>query len=121
MQLLHAVGRSGFPVDALRVEAVHLHMLQHHLQHHGNRVLLIDQATHPHPEVVAAALLVVLRRQQMSKSAFSSFGNTASLKMPFRLAFALKTNLFGTEGGTVGHYFRQALLVADHFAICKNK
>lgn len=60
MELLHAVGGAGLAVDALRVEAVHLHMLQQHLQHHGHRVLIVDQATHSHAEVLAARLLVAL-------------------------------------------------------------
>lgn len=60
MELFHAVGGARLAVDALCVEAVHLHMLQQHLQHHGHRVLIVDQATHSHAEVLAARLLVAL-------------------------------------------------------------
>lgn len=75
MKLFHAVGRARLAVDALGVEAVHLHMLQHHLQHHGYWVLITDQATHSHPEVLTARLLVTLwiqNRQQQSVRSLSS-------------------------------------------------
>lgn len=68
MKLFHAVGRARLAVDALGVEAVHLHMLQHHLQHHGYWVLITDQATHSHPEVLTARLLVTLWIQTDSSS-----------------------------------------------------
>lgn len=60
MQLFHAVGGARLAVDALGVEAVHLHVLQHHLQHHGHWVLITDQMTHSHPEVQTSKLLVTL-------------------------------------------------------------
>lgn len=60
MQLFHAIGRAGLAIDALGVEALHLHVLQHHLQHHGHRVLIVDQATHAHTEVQTSRVLVTL-------------------------------------------------------------
>lgn len=60
VQLFHAVGRARLAVDALGVEAVHLHVFQHHLQHHGDRVLIADQVTHPHTKVQTGRLLVTL-------------------------------------------------------------
>lgn len=60
MQLFHAVGRARLAVDALGVEAVHLYVLQHHLQHHGYWVLIADQVTHTHAEVLTGRLLIAL-------------------------------------------------------------
>lgn len=60
MQLFHTVGGARLAINALGVEAVHLHMLQHHLQHHGYRVLIIDQVTHTHPEVLTDRFVITL-------------------------------------------------------------
>lgn len=61
VKFFHSVGRTRLPIDALCVEAVHLHVLQHHLQHHGHRVLIVDQVTHSHPEVLTSGLFIVLQ------------------------------------------------------------
>lgn len=60
MELFDPVGGARLAVDALGVEAVHLHVLQHHLQHHGNRVFVTDQMTHPHTKVLPVGVVVVL-------------------------------------------------------------
>lgn len=60
VKLFHSVGRARLPIDALGVEAVHLHVLQHHLQHHGHRVLIVDQVTHLHPKVLTSRLFITL-------------------------------------------------------------
>lgn len=39
-----------------------------------------------------------------------------NVALPFLL---IKTYFLGTEGGAVGDYFAEALLVAHHFTICK--
>lgn len=60
VKFFHSVGRARLPIDALGVEAVHLHVLQHHLQHHRHWVLIIDQVTHSHPEVLTSRLFITL-------------------------------------------------------------
>lgn len=64
MELFHAVGRARLAVDALSVQAVHLHVLQHHLQHHWYRVLIADQATHSHPKVLTIGIVLTLDLDQ---------------------------------------------------------
>lgn len=60
VKFFHSVRRTRLPIDALGIEAMHLHVLQHHLQHHGHRVLIADQVTHSHPEVLTSRLFVKL-------------------------------------------------------------
>ena len=64
VQLLDAVGRARLAVDALRVQAVHLHVLQHHLHHHGDGVLVADQATDAYTKVRPVPLVVALGMRQ---------------------------------------------------------
>lgn len=67
MQIFDAIGRAGFAIDALGVEAVHLHMLQHHLQNHRHRVLFTHQFTNAHFKVLSGVDLIALwihRRSQ---------------------------------------------------------
>lgn len=63
VEFFHSVGRARLPIDALGVQALDLHVLQHHLQNHGYRVLVVDQVTHSHPEVLTRRLLVTLAIQ----------------------------------------------------------
>lgn len=64
VQLLHAVGGAGLAVDALRVQPVHLHVLQHLLHDDGDGVLLADEPADVHPKVLGARLLIVLQQPQ---------------------------------------------------------
>lgn len=66
VKLFYSVGRARFAIDALRVEAVHLHVLQHHFQHHRYRILFIEQVTHTHPEVLPGKLVIILWSHQTS-------------------------------------------------------
>lgn len=73
MELFHAVGGARLAVDALGVQAVHLHVLQHHLQHHGHGVLIADQTTHSHPKVLTAGIVLTLDSdRQISESVSES-------------------------------------------------
>lgn len=60
VKLFYAVGGARLAVDALGVQAVHLHMLQHHLQHHGHWVFIADQMAHSHPEVLTTRIFITL-------------------------------------------------------------
>lgn len=70
VKFFHSVGRTGLPIDALGVEAVHLHVLQHHLQHHGHRVPIVDQVTHSHPKVLTSRLFVILGIQTNNRQIY---------------------------------------------------
>lgn len=95
MELFHAVGGARLAVDALGVQAVHLHVLQHHLQHHGHGVLIADQTTHSHPKVLTAGIVLTLDsdRQisesvsQQLKGQMSSFHRSLSCCLNSKINF----------------------------------